>query len=199
MFELLEGTRTLVLLCAFSKYDPPSTFTRKQLPTLDRVEPVQQRLQLLLNSATYATQGIQPVTLSNPSKRELLDSFEAIREALRERPGINLVAFWSGHGNIHEKSFRLATRNTCDPIEYEDGIGLNDVLRESGIARVNTWTLFLDACYAGEGLGDVMSAAHDLLKSESGRLRGYGALCASAPFERSRDSVFIDTIIDVWT
>ena len=130
-------------------------------------------------------------------KVKLLESFEVIREAVRERPGVNLVVFWSGHGNIHEKSFRLATRNTCDPIEYEDGIGLNDVLRESGVARVNTWTLFLDACYAGEGLGDVMGAAHDLLKSESGRLRGYGALCASAPFKRSRDSVFLDTVISV--
>lgn len=197
MFELLEGIRTLVLLCAFSTYDAPSKPKRKQLPTLDRVEPTLQRLWQLLNSGRYAMQGIQPVTLLNPSKRELLDSLEAIREALMERPGVNLVVFWSGHGNIHEKSFRLATRNTFDPIEYEDGIGLTDVLRESGVARVNSWTLFLDACYAGEGLGDVMGAAHELLKSESGRLRGYGALCAVAPFERSRDSVFLDTIINV--
>ncbi len=197
MFELPEGTRTLVLLCAFSTYDAPSKPKRKQLPTLDRIEPTLQRLQQLLTSDLYAAEGIQPLTLLNSSKRELLESLEAMRDELSERPGVNLVVFWSGHGNIHEKSFRLATRNTCDPIEYEDGIGLNDVLRESGVARVNTWTLFLDACYAGEGLGDVMGAAHDLLKSESGRLLGYGALCASAPFERSRDSVFLDTVIDV--
>jgi ParB family chromosome partitioning protein len=39
VFELLEGTRTLVLLCAFSTYDPPSKPKRRQLLSLDRVEP----------------------------------------------------------------------------------------------------------------------------------------------------------------
>ena len=197
MFELLQGTRTLAVLCAFSMYDAPSKATRRQLPTLERVEPTLQRLQALLSSERFIAAGIQAVALLNHSKSELVEGLKGIREAVRERPGVNMVVFWSGHGNIPEKSFRLAVRDTCDPIEYEDGVGLDEVLRQSGVARVGTWTLFLDACYAGEGLGDVMDVAHALLKSESGTLRGYGALCSSAPFEKSRDSAFLDTVVGV--
>ena len=53
------------------------------------------------------------------------------------------------------------------------------MLRQSGVARVGTWTLFLDACYAGKGLGDVMHGAHDLLESETAPC-AVMALCAQA-------------------
>ncbi len=199
MFDLLQNTRTLAVLCAFSTYDSPpaSKTTRKQLPTLERVEPALERLQALLSSDGFRAARIQSVLLLNHDKFELLQRLEEIRDAAMDRPGVNMVVFWSGHGSIREKSFRLAVKNTLAPIEYEDGLGLDEVLRQSGVARVGTWTMFLDACYAGEGLGDVVGTAHDLLKSETGTLRGYGALCSSAPFEKSRDSVFLETVVGV--
>ena len=83
------------------------------------------------------------------------------------------------------------------PIDYEDGVGLEEVMRQSGVARVETWTMLLDACYAGEGLANVMKAAQDLLKNEKSQLLGYGVLCSSSPYERARDSVFLDTIVRV--
>ena len=199
MFDLWQDTRTLVVLCAFSAYDPPpaSKTTRRQLQTLERVEPTLDRLQTLLASDGCRAAGIQSVLLLNQGKFELLQRLEEIRDAVMDRPGVNMVVFWSGHGHTAEKSFRLAVRNTLAPIGFEDGVGLDEVLRQSGVARVGTWTLFLDACYAGESLGDVVATAHDLLKSETGTLRGYGALCSSSPFEKSRDSVFLETVIDV--
>jgi WD40 repeat protein len=199
VFDLWQDTRTLVVLCAFSAYDPPpaSKTTRRQLQTLERVEPTLDRLQTLLASDGCRAAGIQSVLLLNQGKFELLQRLEEIRDAVMDRPGVNMVVFWSGHGHTAEKSFRLAVRNTLAPIGFEDGVGLDEVLRQSGVARVGTWTLFLDACYAGESLGDVVATAHDLLKSETGTLRGYGALCSSSPFEKSRDSVFLETVIDV--
>ncbi|MFO1404835.1 MAG: hypothetical protein U1E96_09665 [Azonexus sp.] len=196
MFELMTSTKTLVVCCAFYEYDAPSSAKRKQLPSLERAEPTLERLQALLTSDPFVAEGIQTIILPNKSHDELRGHFNEIREVLSERP-VNLVVFWSGHGNVHEKTLRLALRDTGDPIEYEDGIGLDEVVRQSGVRHVGTWTLFLDACYAGEGLGDVMNVAHGLLKSESGTLRDYGALTSSSPFERSRDSIFLETVVSV--
>jgi WD40 repeat protein len=197
MFELLQNTRTLAVLCAFSTYDAPTKAGRRQLQTLERVQPTFDSLKTLLCSERFIAAGIQAVVLLNQSQSELMLQFEEIRDAMAEQPGVNMVVFWSGHGNIDEKSFRLAIRNTYDPIKYEDGIGLDEIIRKSGVRQVGTWTIFLDACYAGEGLTDVVDTAHGLLKSEAGTLRGYGALCSSAPFEKSRDSAFLETVVEL--
>ena len=108
-----------------------------------------------------------------------------------------MVLFWSGHGGLDGRAFRLATPDTFAPIEQEDGLGLDEISRDIGIARVSTWTLFLDACHAGSGFEDVVTAVNRQLMGEASALRGFGAMFSSAPYEKARDSIFLNTVIDV--
>jgi WD40 repeat protein len=200
MIQLGEHTKTVVIICAFARYNAPdsSKHGRSQLPELKEIEPAVLRLQVLFSSDRYKSAGIEvipPLQCANSS--ELKAKLAEIREVVRQRPGTNLVLFWSGHGGLDAGSFRLATPDTLAPIEQEDGLGLDEISRETGIARVTTWTLFLDACHAGAGFEGVVSAVNKQVMGEASKLRGFGSMCSSAPYARARDSVFLNKLIDV--
>lgn len=201
MLQLRDDTKTVVVICAFARYDPPDPHRhagRTQLAELPQVGPAVARLQALLDSDAYRAAGIEAVPLLQcRSRTELKDHLVEVRDAVRVRSGTHMVLFWSGHGGLDGGSFRLATPDTQDPIEQEDGMGLDEVARDAGIARVRSWTLLLDACHAGAGFGDVVAAVNRQLMGEAGTLRGFGALFACAPYERARDSVFLNTVVDV--
>ncbi len=200
MLQLRNDTTTVVAICAFGRYDMPDPARRPgrlRLAELERVGPAVARLQALLASAPYRRAGIETVALQCASRAELKERLAALREAVRAREGVHMVLFWSGHGGLDGGAFRLATPDTHDPIEQEDGVGLDEVARDAGIARVRSWTLLLDACHAGAGFGDVVAAVNRQLMGEAGQLRGFGALFACAPYERARDSVFLNTVVDV--
>ena len=189
-----------MVICAFAQYNAPgpSVQNRTQLPELNKIGPAVSRLQELFSSERYQSEGIEVIPpLQCESKYDLQARLADIRKAVEGRVGINLVLFWSGHGGLDGRSFRLATPDTFDPIEQEDGLGLDEISREAGIARVSTWTLFLDACHAGAGFEDVVSAVSRQVMDEARVLRGFAAMFSSAPYDRARDSVFLNTVIDV--
>ncbi|MEY4563669.1 MAG: hypothetical protein RLZZ618_2946, partial [Pseudomonadota bacterium] len=200
MAGLGKSTKTVVLICAFPRYAAPDSSSphRTQLPELTQIEPAVERLEALLSSERYRSEGIEVVTLRGcDTKAQLQSQLAGIREAVRGRPGTNMVLFWSGHGGTDAGSFRLATPETLGPIEQEDGLGIDEISRAAGIARVSTWTLFLDACHAGAGFADVVSAVSRQASAESELLRGFGWMYSASPYERARDSVFLSTLIDV--
>ena len=156
------------------------------------------RLQALFSSERYQSEGIEVVpALQCVNKFDLLAKLADIRNAVEGRAGTNLVLFWSGHGGLDGRSFRLATPETHAPIRQEDGLGLDQISLEVGIARASTWTLFLDACYAGAGFEDVVTTVNRQVMAEARVLRDFRAMFSSAPYERALDSVFLNTVIDV--
>jgi len=200
MIQLRANTKTVVVICAFAQYNAPepSVQNREQLPELNQIGPAVSRLQKLFSSERYQSEGIEVVpALQCKSRGELQDKLDEIRNAVQDRPETNLILFWSGHGGLDDGSFRLATPDTYAPIEQEDGLGLDEISRYVGIARVNTWTLFLDACQAGAGFKDVVEAVSRQVMAEARVLRGFGAVYSSAPYERALDSVFLNMVIDV--
>ena len=200
MIQLREKTKTVVVICAFAQYDAPepSVRNRTQLPELNQIGPAVLRLQALFSSERYQSEGIEVIpALQCQNKFELLASLDKIKAAVCNRVGVNLVLFWSGHGGFDAGSFRLATPETSAPIEQDDGLGLDEISRNIGFARVSTWTLFLDACHAGAGFGDVVAAVSRQVMAEAKVLRGFGSVYSSAPYDRARDSVFLNKLIDV--
>jgi WD40 repeat protein len=200
MIQLRENTKTVVVICAFAQYKAPgsSNYVQTQLPELKEIGPAVLRLQALFSSERYQSAGVEVIPpLQYAGSSEVKAHLAEIREVVRHRPGTNLVLFWSGHGGLDTGSFRLATPDTLGPIEQEDGLGLDEISREAGIARVTTWTLFLDACHAGAGFEDAVTAVNRQVMGEAGKLRGFGSMCSSAPFDRARDSVFLNKLIDV--
>ena len=186
MIELREGTKTVVVIAGISSYAAPalSLKPRMQLQSLEQILPTVTRLQSLLDSQRYRTEGIEAVPLGLTSTvDEVRARLKEIRQALQQRAGadLNLVLFWSGHGGLDGGHFRLATPDTYAPIEQEDGLGVEEVLREAGVARVGTCTMFLDTCHAGAGLEDIFRVVGTKFMAEAPTLRGFGALFASAP------------------
>ena len=200
MIQLREKTKTVVVICAFAQYDAPapSVQGRTQLPELNQIGPAVLRLQALFSSERYQSEGIEVIpALQCVNKFDLLAKLADIRNAVEGRAGTNLVLFWSGHGGLDGRSFRLATPETHAPIRQEDGLGLDQISLEVGIARASTWTLFLDACYAGAGFEDVVTTVNRQVMAEARVLRDFRAMFSSAPYERALDSVFLNTVIDV--
>ena len=202
MIELREDTKTVVVIVGFSSYaaPDPTQKRRTQLQSLEQIPPTVARLQALMESQRYRSAGIEVVLLGPASAvEEVRARLKSIRQAVQQRAagGLNLVIFWSGHGGLDGRHFRLATPDTYAPVEQEDGMGVDEVLREAGVARVATCTLFLDTCYAGAGLEDIFRSVGTQFMAEAPTLRGFGALFGSAPYERARDSVCLSTVIDV--
>ncbi|WP_156422018.1 hypothetical protein [Paucibacter sp. KCTC 42545] len=100
------ATRTLAVLCAFSRCDIPTRETRRHLPALERVEPTLNRLHVLLSSYQFSAAGVQVVELLNLGKTELLEQLDLVRDAVEARSNVNMVVFWSGHGNVQEQALR---------------------------------------------------------------------------------------------
>jgi len=202
MMQLRQDTKTLVIIAGFSTYAAPDAALagRRQLQSLEQIPPTVARLQSLLELQRYSAEGIQVVPLGSVSTvEEVRARLKEIRQTLQQRAaaGLNLVLFWSGHGGLDGRYFRLATPDAYAPIEQEDGMSVDEVLREAGVARVGTCTVFLDTCHAGAGLEDIFRTVSNQFVAEAPTLRGFGALFASAPYERARDSVFLNTVIDV--
>ena len=200
MIQLRGNTKTVVVICAFAQYNAPgpAVHNRTQLPVLSQIGPAVSRLQKLFSSERYQSEGIEVLPpLQCESNFDLLAKLSEIGKTVQDRPRTNLILFWSGHGGLDVGSFRLATPDTYAPIKQVDGLGLDEISRHVGIAQVSTWTLFLDACYAGAGLKDVVTAVDRQNMAEAGVLRYSTAMFSSGPYERARDSVFLNTVIDV--
>jgi WD domain, G-beta repeat/Caspase domain len=195
-------TKTLILVCGFGRYREPSEIetnaNRSRFDTLDNVGPTISRLQNIFESPAYRRSNIQTISyLSGRSAEEIRTSLTSLRSELKKLKEANLILIWCGHGERVNTRLRLATSDCLSPLDDADGLSLNDIAKATGISQVKTWTVFLDACYAGAAIDEAATLIADNMKSDRQNLAGYGALFSASPFAQASDSLFTTTLADV--
>jgi hypothetical protein len=141
--------------------------------------------------------GIAAGLTEDPTSGDLFKLRPALEKAIRSataEPPSALILLWAGHAEVWGTELRLILADTQTK---EDGTPrLSDLAAQAAQSGARDILLLVDACYAGQGLGDALRAFQSVLEEGLAGTTGlwWGVVTAAQPWEEARNGLFSKTV-----
>jgi tetratricopeptide (TPR) repeat protein len=168
-----------------------STYSAPAFAELPKAEKDVGRLGDYLNQH----RGYSVQTIPNPSEEETRSALKRYLKANTLPPGSTLVLLWAGHGEMAPEALHLIASDT----EQGSAPDLTPESLASFVARCGATQalLLLDTCFSGTGVFDAHRVVDQVRREGADERAWLGVLASTLDFERARDGVFIDRLLQL--